>query len=214
MKIAAEIETARVSVLLDLRHPQAYLALHPTLAFAESLALDVNWLPLGVPSLKPPRAAQEGDDRGTRHRRYRAQALAREIETYADAQGLVLRDFYRSGEAEAANLAWLWLRDRQPDQLSAFLVELFRAYWSLALDPSSGEQVAAVLARVNVNAAGFAAWCRAEGQGVAAALAAELQERGLFQVPAYVVGEEVFYGRQHLPMIRWLLAGRTGAIPS
>jgi 2-hydroxychromene-2-carboxylate isomerase len=40
-----------------------------------------------------------------------------------------------------------------------------------------------------------------------------LQERGLFQVPAYLVEEEVFYGRQHLPMIRWILAGRSGPIP-
>ncbi|MFP6605264.1 MAG: hypothetical protein VCC19_01690, partial [Myxococcota bacterium] len=104
MKVGAGIEKARVTVLLDVRHPHAYLALHPALAFAESLALDVDWVPLTTSTLKPPSVAAAGDDRGIRHRRYRAQAIAREIETYAQAQGLVVREFYRSGDADAANL--------------------------------------------------------------------------------------------------------------
>ena len=46
---------------------------------------------------------------------------------------------------------------------------------------------------------------------------AALQERlvaaGLFNAPAYLVGEEVFFGRAHLPMIRWLLTDRAGPPP-
>ena len=213
MKLDAGFDKVALTVLLDVRHPLAYLALHPALALAESLALEVNWLPLTAPSLKPPTAAQAGDDRGIRHRRYRAQALAREIETYAQAQGLVVREFYRSGDADAANLGWLWVRDRHPDQLSAYLAELFRSYWSLEVDPSSGEQVAALVDSVDAKGDSFLEWSGREGPSVASALAAELQERGLFQVPAYLVEEEVFYGRQHLPMIRWILAGRSGPIP-
>ena len=213
MKSAAGIEKAQATVLLDVWHPFAYLALQPALAFAESLALDVDWLPLTAPTLKPPSEAQAGDDRGVRHRRYRAQAIAREIETYAKAQGLVVRDFYRSGDADAANLGWLWVRDRHPDQLSAYLAELFRSYWSLELDPSSGKQIAALVDSVDAKGDSFLEWSGREGPSIAAALAADLQERGLFQVPAYLVGEEVFYGRQHLPMIRWILAGRSGPIP-
>ena len=41
----------------------------------------------------------------------------------------------------------------------------------------------------------------------------ELRSAGLFQVPAYVVEDEVFYGRQHLPMIGWILDGRSGPVP-
>ena len=213
MKLDAGFDKARLTVLLDVRHPLAYLALHPALALAESLALEVNWLPLTAPSLKPPTAAQAGDDRGIRHRRYRARALAREIETYAQAQGLVLREFYRNGDAEAANLAWLWVRAHQPARLPVYLVELFRSYWSLELDPSSVEQVAGLLGGLELDTAAFVAWCGAEGPAAVEALQAELRDEGLYQVPAYRVEEEVFYGRQHLPMIRWILAGRSGPIP-
>lgn len=209
----AGIDAAALSVLLDLRHPLAYLALHPTLAFAESLAVAVNWLPLEVPTLGPPSSPREGDDRGIRHRRHRARALAREIETYAAAQGLVLRDFYRHGSARIANLGWLWLREHRPDALQRYLVDVFRAYWSVAFDPADPAQVASMVTGAGGDAAAFLAWAEGEGPRVASALADELRERGLFQVPAFVVGDEVFYGRQHLPMIRWILEGRSGPVP-
>jgi 2-hydroxychromene-2-carboxylate isomerase len=207
------IDTAALSVLLDLRHPLAYLALQPTIALAQTLALDVNWLPLEVPTLRPPSQPRQDDDRGMRHRRYRAQAIAREIETYAGAQGLVLRDAYRDGSAQLAKLGWLWLRDRHPDRIEPYLAGIFRSYWALALDPADPEQIAAQIDSAGGDAAAFLAWAEHEGPQAAAALAAELRERGLFQVPAFVLGDEVFYGRQHLPMIRWILEGRSGPIP-
>ncbi len=213
MSLSADIDSARLSVLLDVRYPLAYLALHRTMTLAESQGLQINWLPLGVPMLNPPSAAREGDDLGLRHRRHRARAIAREIETYAAAQGLVLREVYRSGPADAGNQGWLWLRDRDPGKLQAYLAELFRGYWSLELDVSSGEQVAALLDSVGADGARFLDWSVDEGPLAAAAVAGELRDRGLFQVPAYVVEDEVFYGRQHLPMIRWILGGRSGLVP-
>jgi len=204
---------ARLSVLLDVRHPLAYLALHPALAFAASEGIAVDWLPLDVPPPKPPAPAQTGDDRGTRHRRYRAQAIAREVEVYAAAQGLVLREIHRSGGVEAAKLGWLWLRDRQPEQLPAYLTALFRGYWALELDASSEAQIADLLDSLGADGGAYRAWCRGAGPAAAAALADALRSRGLFQVPAYVVEDEVFYGRQHLPMIRWILNGRAGPVP-
>ncbi len=213
MSLSAGIDSARLSVLLDVRYPLAYLALHPTIALAESQGLQINWLPLGVPMLNPPSAAGEGDDRGIRHRRSRAQAIAREIGTYAAARGLVLREVYRDGPADAGNLGWLWLRDRAPETLQEYLAELFRRYWSLELDVSSREQVAALLDSVGADGARFLDWSADEGPSSAAAIAGELRDRGLFQVPAYIVEDEVFYGRQHLPMIRWILEGRSGPVP-
>lgn len=217
MSLTADIENARLSVLLDVRYPLAYLALHPTLAFAESVGVDVNWLPLTAPTLKPPSTRQDSDDRGIRHRRSRAEALGREIETYAEAQGLVIREPYRDGDADTANLGWLWIRDRHPEKLPAYLVELFRTYWSLDLDPASLDPVAALVDDVAGEGAAFRGWSASEGPAAADALADELAERGLFQVPAYVVSgdaeDEVFFGRQHLPMIRWVLEGRVGPGP-
>jgi 2-hydroxychromene-2-carboxylate isomerase len=206
------IDTARLTVLLDLRHPLAYLALHPAEALADSLGLEINWLPVVVPNLRPPTPPLGDDDRGLRHRRYRAEAIAREIEIYAQAQGLVLEDVYRDGDSGAACEGWLWLRAHRPDLLPRFLAELFRAYWSLELEASNREQVAALIDSLGADGAGFGA-ARAECAAASAEVANELGRRGLYQVPAFLVEDEVFYGRQHLPMLRWILEGRSGAIP-
>ena len=70
-----------------------------------------------------------------------------------------------------------------------------------------------LLDSLGADGAAFFGWSAADGPAVSAAVAKELQERGLFQVPAYVFEDEVFYGRQHLPMIGWILDGRSGPIP-
>jgi 2-hydroxychromene-2-carboxylate isomerase len=213
VSLSADLEKARLSVLLDVRHPLAYLAFQPTVELASSLGVEVNWLPLTVPPLNPPSEQADGDDRGIRHRRYRAQAIGREIEAYAAAQGLVLRDYYRNEETPAANLGWLWVRDRFPAKLEAYLAGLLHGYWTLVLDASSAAAVSVMLEALNADGAAFLEWSAAEGPVASARLAEELRDHGLFQVPAYVVEDEVFYGRQHLPMIRWILAGRSGPTP-
>ena len=38
-------------------------------------------------------------------------------------------------------------------------------------------------------------------------------EAGIYGVPTYVVGEDVFFGREHLPYIRWILSGKYGPAP-
>jgi 2-hydroxychromene-2-carboxylate isomerase len=147
------------------------------------------------------------------HRRHRARALAREVEVYGRAQGLVLRDLYRDPDTEAFALGWLWLRERDADALTRYLVEGFRAYWSLALDPSSLAAATRLVATAGGDARAFEAWSAREGPEAAARLADGLSERGFFGVPGYFVAGEYFTGRQHLPMIRWILAGREGPGP-
>jgi len=210
------IDRAELTVLLDLRHPLSYLALRPAIEFGAAMSIEINWLPLTVPPLRPPTAVGPDDDRGVRHRRHRAHAIAREIAVYAQQQGLVIRDYYRhdrNDDVDAANLGWLWLRERYPDRLQAYLQELFRGYWSGQLDASRIEPVGELLHSLDADQQSFAKWCVEAGPSMAARLAAELHEKGLFQVPSFVVKDEVFIGRQHLPMIRWILQGRSGPIP-
>ncbi len=177
------------------------------------MAIEIDWLPLTTPTLNPPTAVGPNDDRGIVHRRHRAHAIAREIDVYSRQQGLVIREYYRSANADAANLGWLWMRERFRDRLQPYLQELFRSYWSEQLEPGSVEPIETLLNSMNADGASFRKWCAADGPSVAAVLAEELREAGLFQVPTFVVDEEVFIGRQHLPMIRWILQGRSGPIP-
>jgi 2-hydroxychromene-2-carboxylate isomerase len=207
------IDTARLTVLLDVRHPHAMLALQPAIALARETAVDVNWLPVVSQPLKPPTRPSPDDDRGVRHRRFRAESIAREIAVYAEARGLVLEGYYRDPDPAALNLGWLWLRAEHPEKLTPFLLESFRRYWQRDLDPASLVEVAALVESLNADGDRFRSWCAGAGVALAAAIDDELRERGLMRVPAYLVEDEVFIGRQHLPMIRWILGGRVGRGP-
>lgn len=207
------IEANRLSVLLDIRQPQAYLALQPAARLAADCGIEINWLPVTVSPLKAPSEPGTDDDRGIRHRRIRAQAVAREIATYAEVQGLVVNEYYRAGVAGPFNLSWLWVRERHPARLFDFLKEAFRGYWALEFDVADDDAIRDLLERCGVGGPKFDSWKRGAGIEVASVLADELRERGISRAPAYLIEDGMFVGRQHLPMIRWILGGRRGRGP-
>lgn len=200
-------------VALDVRYPQAYLALPRAVRFVEALGIEADWLPLPAATLKAPSPPAADDDRGVLHRRHRARSIAREIEVYAEAQGLVLRELYRDAPADALNLGWLFMRERHEERLLEFLAEAFRGYWALELDAADPDAVARLVGEQGADPEAFLAWSRDPGPTVASGVFETLHDRGVFAVPSYLVEDEVFLGRQHLPMIRWILEGRRGPVP-
>jgi len=213
MSTQTGVADSGLRIALDLRHPFAYLALRPAIEFGRELSIGIDWLPLVGEALRAPSAPGPDDGRSILHRRHRAHMIAREIAVYAQAQGLTIRQPYRSDSSRAANLAWLWVRVKAPDSLPAFLEELFRRYWALDLDADDLSSVSAVLRTLALDPRGFDAWAVDEGPREAERVARDLHEAGVHMAPAYLVGDEVFHGRQHLPMIRWILNGRTGPPP-
>jgi 2-hydroxychromene-2-carboxylate isomerase len=73
--------------------------------------------------------------------------------------------------------------------------------------------VAALIAESGGDAAGFSAFLAGEGRREHDALQAQLHGAGVFGVPSYVIDGEVFFGREHLPAVRWMLGGRRGPAP-
>jgi 2-hydroxychromene-2-carboxylate isomerase len=213
VSFAADLERAPLTVALELRDPFAYLALGPAIAFGRELDLAVDWLPVAGQPLRAPSTPGPEDDRGVRHRRHRAHMLAREIAVYAEAQGLDIREPYRNAPADPARLAWLWVRAHAAERLEAFLEELFRCYWRTELDPSDPEAMADLVAAFGADPDRFLAWRADEGAAVLRGLDAELTEAGCVSSPTYLAAGELFRGRQHLPMIRWLLEGKRGPVP-
>lgn len=203
-----------LTVVMDVRLPAAYLALGPTIAFGRERGLTLNWLPSRVAPLNPPSRPSPDDDRSILHRRHRAEMIAREIATYAEAQGLLLRDYYRNGDASALELAWLYVRGTQePRVLEDLLEAMFAAYWSVELDPADRVAVAGLVDGVCAQGAAFEAWAAEAGAGVAMQVSDALAEHGLGGAPGYLVDGEFFQGRQHLEMIGWILDGRSGPGP-
>ena len=207
------IDDAKLLVALDLRDPFSYLALGPTLALAADTGTRIDWLPIRGHTLVAPSSPATDDDRGVRHRRARAEMIAREIAVYAEAQGLDIQSPYRGGSSDAVDTAWLWIRLTNESGLIGFLDPVFRKYWMNDLDPESPDDVSNLVEKLGLDPVALQRWALSEGADSARSMATELAELGVRQAPAYRIDGEIFYGRQHLPMVRWIMGGRSGEGP-
>ena len=195
--------TTPLTVAVDIKSPECFLALAPTRALARDLDLDIDWLPIVT---APRRPAPEGDDRGSRHKRHRVTYRQRDLARYARAAGLTLRDPDRSPDSSLVGAAMLAAKAHSARTLHAFLDIAFERYWKTELDIEDRDAIAATLREVGVSDP-------PEAPDAFAALQDSLAAAGLFDAPAYLVDEEVFFGRAHLPMVRWILEGRVGRGP-
>jgi 2-hydroxychromene-2-carboxylate isomerase len=214
MSDAAAFEfVAPLTVCVDFKNPFAYLAVEPTRALEQRLGLTADWLPLIVAPLSRPKAAAPSDDRGTRHRRIRAEYFERDLARYARARGLDIGDCYRSLDVTMAAVGLEWLRRTDRARAGRYVEAMFSHFWQRGASSASEADVRAALIELGANGERFAADVAVRGAAWLAALQSSLAAAGLFTVPSYVVEGEVFVGRQHLPMVEWLLTGRRGPPP-
>ncbi len=202
-----------VALCLDLKHPLSYLALKPTFALLDELGVKLECLPFAAAALKAPTPARTDEDRGARHRRLRAEYLAREVARYAEVQNLVIRDIYRSPDTSLFAAGLLWLNHRCPEGIKSYLLAVFEGYWRGSLDVEAPGALARVMEELGQDGEAFAAYAGGEGHAAVADLRQQLVAAGIFNVPSFVVEGQVFLGRAHLPMVRWLLQGRRGPPP-
>ncbi len=202
---------APLSVCVDVKHPQVYLALGPVRALGDELGVTIDWLPFPAPPMKPPPAPAA--DRGTRHRRVRARYQEMDLLRYAAAQGLTLRDPYRREDSTLASLGLLWLRERAPHQCAEYLRRTCAGLWAGALDIESAAALGRILSGLDERPQDFLSFVAGRGPEALAQLRERLVAAGVFGVPSLVVEGEVFVGRAHLPMVRWRLTGRNGPPP-
>jgi len=199
-----------IAVCVDFGSPASWLAVEPTRALERRLGIDFDWRPIALPPLPRPKPPLPGDDRGTRHRRARAEYLARDLARYAAARGLELGDVHRTLDTALAAQGLLFLRHGAPDRASAYCARIFERIWKENADPADS---AAIEAAIGALAPRFRGYVKSDGPRELAENARELADAGVYAAPAYLVDGDVFLGRQHLPMIEWLATGQTGEPP-
>jgi len=97
--------------------------------------------------------------------------------------------------------------------LEPFHEAMFRAFWEEGRDMADAEVIAAVIADAGLDAPALLE--AAAGDAVKAALREATEAaaaRGVFGAPAFLLGDELFWGQDHLPLLEARLAGRIPAI--
>ena len=188
-----------MQLYIDFKCPASYLALKPTLALSEQLGVPIGWHPMR--SYQSPLMDEKPHEEvGQRHRRVRALARQKTHQLYAQVQNLPL-NFRNPPTNTDMALAALCLLGERGDNPLPFITAAFEAYWTGDADLNDARTVAAL--------SGAPAFPDDDdGDGARARLEAALrkaEENGIFTSPTYVVSEQIFVGREHLPWIRELL---------
>lgn len=205
--------TSAVTLCVDFKNPQSYFAKDPSHTLESDFDLRIDWQPMLVPAMTRPPTRVADENRGTQHRRMRGEYYEKDLQRYARVRGLTLKNIYRNPDSTTAGAGLLWAKRFSADIVRGYVDRVFDRYWSELLDLEDPLAIGHLLDELGAEGNKFVEYARDEGGFELRELQGALRAAGLFNVPGYVVQGEIFYGRQHLPMIRWLLAGRPGKGP-
>lgn len=211
--------TAPLIVYIDYKSPYAYLAKDPTYAIADELGVEIDWRPftLDIPSyLGSARLDNEGrvvESKRSTSQWAMVKYAYRDARRYASMRGMVVRGTTKIWDSSLAGIGMLWAKEQGKGALRAYSALVYERFWKRELDIEDIAVIEAVLGEAGARVAGFRAYAAGEGRAVHDEIQRAAFDAGIFGVPTYIAGGEVFFGREHLPRIRWLLTGQRGAPP-
>ncbi|MXY54818.1 MAG: hypothetical protein F4Y41_00230, partial [Gammaproteobacteria bacterium] len=197
---------AVIGFAFDYASTASLLAFAPTCTLADELGVPIEWLPMPG-ATRPVVGANRSDESvSERHSRVRAEYVAMDVARYARWRGIEINRDANGVDSALACAGGLWA-DRH-GVARAYNQHVLTEFWAGRLDIEDGTTLKSVLD--GLGAPGF------DDESFEAPLAAHkasVEDRGVHTLPAYLVEEQVFVGRAHLPMIRWILQGRDGPGP-
>ena len=212
--------TAPLIVYIDIKSPYAFVAKDPTRRLAETLGIRVDWRPLtlDIPSyLGSARLDEKGkvaEANRTSSQWRNVRYAYRDARRYASLTGLTLRGTVKIWDTSLVHIGMIWMRKRGDDAtLARYLDIVYERFWRREFDAEDAAVVTDAVAEAGGDAAGFQAFLHGSGREEHDAMQAAIFDAGIFGVPSYVVDGELFFGRENLPLVRWLLSGRQGRAP-
>jgi 2-hydroxychromene-2-carboxylate isomerase len=201
-------------VYIDHKSPYAFIAMAPTLELCDALGVAIDWRPLtlDIPSfLGSARLGERGEvveSQRSETQWTQVKYAYRDARRYASLTGLTLRGPTKIWDSSLAGQGLLHAKAAGDAVLRRYNALVFERFWKRELDLEDRAVIDAVLAEAGADPRTF----RPE-RAAYDAMQRAIFEAGIFGVPGYVVEGEYYWGREHLPRIRWILAGRRGPAP-
>ena len=206
-------------VYLDIKSPYAFIARDPTRAMARELGVSVDWRPLtlDIPSyLGSARLDKKGKVAESNRSASQWEGVRyayRDARRYAALQGYTLRGTEKIWDTSLAHIGFSWAKAQGPEVLDAYLDDVYPRFWRREFDAEDIAVVSRSLEQAGADLSGFAEYAAGAGRQEHDQGQAQIFAAGIFGVPSYVVDGELFFGREHLPTVRWMLTGRHGPQP-
>jgi len=202
-----------LKVYIDYKSPYAYLAKDPIYDLARDTGVTIDWLPytLDVPAFLGSAAV---DIHGTVLEQNRNPHQWRRVRyAYMDARregnrrGLTIRGPRKIFDSTLANVGLLYAK--RQNAVRAYNDKVFTRFWARELDIEDRVAMTVVLRAVGADVTGFEAFADGERREELLRIQKAAEAAGVFGVPSFVLENgELFWGREHLPRLREILAAR------
>ena len=191
----------------DYKSPYAYLAQEATFDLAEKsgAALDLWPYSLHIPDFL---GSAEVDAEGrvvsqsrNEHQWRRVRYSYMDCRREANRRGLTIRGPRKIFDSTVSHVAFLWAKEQGGGGLRTYHDTVYERYWRRELDIEDPEAIEATLAAAGVDVRGFFDYLAQDGPRRLREIREEAEARGVFGVPSYLVGGELFWGAERLARV-------------
>jgi 2-hydroxychromene-2-carboxylate isomerase len=200
-----------ITVYTDYKSPYAYLAKDLAYELERDFQVRLEILPyvLDIPSfLGSARVDADGnvqEQNRNAHQWRRVKYSYMDCRRAARKRGLTIRGPQKIWDSALAAAGMLYAQRAGEAVFRRYHDLVFERFWQRALDIEDIAVIGGVLAEAGADGAGFADYAET-GRAEVAEISRSAEAQGVFGVPSFVLDGELFWGREHLPDIRGLLA--------
>lgn len=209
----------KLEVYIDFKSPYAFVAKDPTYALEHQFGIEIDWYPLTLNIGSYLGTARTNDtgkviESNRSARQWMAVRYAyMDARRYANLRSLRLRGTQKIWDSSLAAIGILWAKQQSHDVLKTYIDNTFDRFWKRELDIEDELVVTSLLQEAGADVADFKDYLHTQGRTYHDQLQDEILDRGYFGVPTYVIDGEMYFGREHLPRVRWHLTGKPGSLP-
>ena len=209
---------SKLEIYMDFKSPYAFIAKDANYALEEEFGIEIDWYPLTLNIKSYLGSAKKEAGKIVESNRSSTQWLAvkyayMDARRYANLTGKTVRGTIKIWDSSLAGIALLWAKRSGSEALDRLLDVAYLLFWRRDLDIENVEALESVLAQAGISVDGFQSFLEGEGRAAHDALNEAAFDAGVYGVPTYLVGDEAWFGREHLPRVEWLLSGRGGDAP-
>jgi len=188
-------------VYFDYKSPYAYLAVADARGLAASAGLAIEWRPY---TLEIPQFLGAVETRNA-HQWRRVKYSYMDARRIANERGLTVLGPQKIFDSRIAHIGALYAQDQ--GVFDHYHDQVFERFFKRDLDIEDPAAITAVLSSSGAsNPDGFAAFVANEGAERYNRILSEAEALGVFGVPTFVVGEELFWGGDRVEMVRKAIA--------
>ena len=192
----------------DYKSPYAYLAQEETFALHAATNGAVEWLPytLDIPSFLGS-AELDNADRDTlqtrnAHQWRRVKYSYMDCRREANRRGLTIRGPRKIFNSSIAHIGFLYAS--QNGDFINYHNFVYEQFWQRKLDIEDPTAIQSALQQSGIDANGFVQYLNGNGPDELRQIQQHAEASGVFGVPSYLIGDELFWGGEHIGHIREL----------